>query len=120
MDTGHRGRERLLIELVRALLSLAGSDALVSVTARDGVEPLLLYGKLTYPYRQPLDPEVITLGFEVDGLTLDLHLRRLADLRRWDFRAADERAAGVVLVLTDGTIIQIDQATPGTPDAPAP
>lgn len=109
MEAAHEHRERLLLELIRALLSLAGDQATVSVIVPDGGEPLVLAGTLTRPFRQPLDPEVITLGFELRALTLDLHLRDLADLRRWDFRVANEHAAGVVLVLTDGTIIQIDQ-----------
>lgn len=112
MEAAPEHRERLLLELIRALLSLAGEPATVSVIVPDGAEPLVLAGRLTHPFRQPLDPDVITLGFELTGLSVDLHLHDLADLRRWDFRVADEHAAGVVLVLTDGTIIQIDQAAP--------
>jgi hypothetical protein len=110
MEAAPDRRARLLLELVRALLSLAGEEATVSVITPTGDEPLALRGTLTRPFRQPMEPDVITLGFELQSLTLDLHLRDLADLRRWDFRVADEQAAGVVLVLTDGTIIQIDQA----------
>jgi hypothetical protein len=117
MEAAPDHRARLLLELVRALLSLAGEEATVSVIGPDGDEPLALRGTLTRPFRQPMDPDVITLGFEFAACTLDLHLRDLADLRRWDFRVADEHAAGVVLVLTDGTIIQIDQT--GQDDTPS-
>jgi hypothetical protein len=110
MGAAYEHREQLLLELIRALLSLAGEEATVSVITPDGDEPLALRGRLTRPFRQPMEPDVITLGFELCALTLDLHLRDLADLRRWDFRVADEQAVGVVLVLADGTIIEIDQA----------
>jgi hypothetical protein len=110
VEAAHEHRERLLLELIRALLSLAGEEAQVSVITPEGNEPLSLRGMLTRPFRQPMDPDVITLGFALNAFTLDLHLRDLADLRRWDFRAGDEQAAGVVLVLADGTIIEIDQA----------
>jgi hypothetical protein len=108
-EPSYEGRELMLLELIRALLALAGRQAKLSMIAPHGGEPLVLRGTLTRPFRQPLDPEAITIGFRLDAITVDVHLRTIADLRRWDLRAAGERAAGVVLVLTDGSVIQIDQ-----------
>jgi hypothetical protein len=111
MEASHERREGQLAELIRALLALAGHETTVRVLAPDGSTQLSLRGQLTRPYRQPLDPDVITLGFALSGLSLDLHLHQIADLRRWDFRLGERSAVGLRLLLIDDTVIQIDQST---------
>jgi hypothetical protein len=120
MQDAFKGREQLLLELIRSLLALSGRAVEARMEIPGGREVLVLEGVLTTPFRQPLDSRVITLGFQLDAQRLDLHLEHVADVNRWPAAPADARddAPGVRLSFEDGASLELRARACPEPEHP--